>query len=271
MKLSLEKEMETLLIPLYGRAQMSQKGLFKDRDAEHAIAQISYDFSRLHIQNKTQMMLSIRGSQIDNYTMEYLKKYPDSTVVYLGCGLDARARRLNAPFKLWYDLDFPQVIAIKKQLYEETADYRYIPSSVTDWGWMDKIERSGKPVLVIAGGLLMYLHEQDIKLLLIKMRDKFKDVTFIFDAYSTLTAKQAKRHPSLKKTGATIHWGLDSPATIESFGSGIFHIKTIYLTNGGAIQNLPLGYRMMFRLAGSFKTAKEAHRIFVMKLVAPLK
>lgn len=240
-------------------------------DAYHAIAQISYDFSRLHIQDKTQMMLSIRGSQIDEYTMEYLKKYPDSTVVYLGCGLDARARRLNVPSKLWYDLDFPQVIEIKKQLYEETAHYRYIPSSVTDWGWMDKIECSSKPVLVIAEGLLMYLHEQDIKLLLVKMRDKFKDIIFIFDAYSVLTAKQAKKHPSLKKTGATIHWGIDSPKTLESFGSGISHIKTIYLTSGNAIRVLPSRYRIMFRLAGSFKAAQEAHRIFVMKLVAPLK
>lgn len=270
MKISLKEEMETLLIPLYGRAQMSRKGIFKDRDAEHAIAQIDYDFSRLHIQEKTQMMLSIRGSQIDEYTIEYLKKYPDSTVVYLGCGLDARARRVNVPSKLWYDLDFPQVIEIKKQLYEETTNYRYIPSSVTDWGWMDKIECGRNPVLVIAEGLLMYLHEQDIKLLFIKMRDKFKDVIFIFDAYSTLTAKHAKNHPSLKRTGATIHWGIDSPATIESFGSGISHIKTIYLTDGKAIQDLPSGYRIMFRLAGSFKAAKEAHRIFVMKLVAPL-
>ena len=46
MKLSLKEEMETLLIPLYGRAQMSRKGLFQDLDAESAISQIDYDFSK---------------------------------------------------------------------------------------------------------------------------------------------------------------------------------------------------------------------------------
>lgn len=34
MKITLTNEMETLLIPLYGRAQMSQQGIFEDKEAE---------------------------------------------------------------------------------------------------------------------------------------------------------------------------------------------------------------------------------------------
>jgi hypothetical protein len=34
MKIFLKEEMETLLIPLYGKAQMSKKGIFRDRDAK---------------------------------------------------------------------------------------------------------------------------------------------------------------------------------------------------------------------------------------------
>ncbi|MEA4816388.1 MAG: class I SAM-dependent methyltransferase [Lachnospiraceae bacterium] len=268
MKISLTEQMETLLIPLYGRAQMSKKGLFKDRDAEYAITQLDYDFSKLNIQEKTQMMLSIRSAQIDDYSAKYLREHPDSTVVYLGCGLDARAHRLNVYAKLWYDLDYPQVINIKKQFYVETVNYKYIPSTVTNWDWLDRVECNCRPVLVIAEGLLMYLNEQDIKLLFINLRDSFKNVTFIFDAYSEFTAKQAKKHPSLKKTGANIQWGVDSFKTIESFGNGIVHIKTIYLTDSNTIPNLPLGYRIMFKLADKFKAVKEAHRIFVMELTS---
>jgi len=268
MKISLKEQMETLLIPLYGRAQMSRKGLMNDPDAENAIEQISYDFSKLHIQEKTQVMLSIRGAQIDEFSEKYIREHPDSTVVYLGCGLDARVRRLNVSAKLWYDLDYPQVIDIKRQLYKETAEYLYISSSVTDWGWMDQVEDSHHPVLIIAEGLLMYLNEQEVRSLFLKLRDKFKDVTFIFDAYSDFTAKQAGSHPSLKKTGATIKWGVDSFKTIESFGSGIAYVKTIYLTDNSTIPKLPFWYRVMFGLADKFKAAKEAHRIFVMELTA---
>ena len=238
MIVSLKEEMKTLLIPLYGRAQMSKKGLFQDLDAESAIAQIDYDFSKLHIQEKTQVMLSIRGAQIDEYSKKFILEHPESTVIYLGCGLDAREHRIDVPAKLWYDLDFPQVIEIKRQLYPETDHYKYIPSSVTDWGWMDHVECNHHPVLIIAEGLLMYLNEQDVKSLFLKLRDKFENVTFIFDAYSELTAKQAKNHPSLKKTGAVIKWGVDSFQTMESFGSGITHMKTIYITNNSTIPNL---------------------------------
>jgi hypothetical protein len=83
-----------------------------------------------------------------------------------------------------------------------------------------------------------------------------------------MTAKQAKNHPSLKKTGAKIQWGVDGPETMESFGEGISYMKTIYLTDESATGALPKKYRTMFRLADRFRTAREAHRIFVMRLTA---
>ena len=266
MNIQLTKEMETLLIPLYGRAKMSIKGVFKDEDAEFAVKNIDYDFSKLQIRDKTQVMLSLRGALIDEFTIEFIREHPDSTAIYLGCGLDARAKRLGYPAKIWYDLDFPQVIDIKKQLYSETDNYRFIPSSVTDWDWMDGIASSGKPALIIAEGLLMYLRGQDVKTLFLKLRDKFGEVIIIFDAYSKLTAKQAKSHPSLKKTGAAIKWGIDSPKEAEAFGEGINYKKTLYFTDQSATKYLPGNYRLMFKIAGKFKAAREAHRIFVMEL-----
>jgi O-methyltransferase involved in polyketide biosynthesis len=247
---------------------MSKAGYFHDAGAEEAVRSIDYDFSRLHIQEKTQVMLSVRGALIDAFTADFLRAHPDSTAVYLGCGLDARAKRLNMPAPLWYDLDFPEVIDVKRQLYPQMERYRLIGSSVTDWGWMERVESGGKPLLVIAEGLLMYLTDLEVQTLFVKLRDAFADVTFVFDAYSSMTAKQAKHHPSLKKTGASIRWGVDAPAQMEAFGDGIAHEKTLYLTGEDAIQYLPEKFRGMFRFAGRFKAAREAHRIFVMRLRA---
>lgn len=268
MKIRLKDEMETLLIPLYGRAQMSAKGFFHDPFAEQAVRSIDYDFSRLRIQEKTQVMLSIRGAEIDAETNGFLAEHPGGTVLYLGCGLDARFQRLGEPDAAWYDLDFPQVVDIKRQLYPETERYRLIGSPVTEWAWMKQVGESGQPVLVLAEGLLMYLSEQDVQSLFLRLRDTFRDVTFVFDAYSRLTAKQAGRHPSLKKTGARIQWGVDKPETMVSYGDGISYRKTIYLTDESATRILPKKYRAMFRFAGRFKAAREAHRIFVMRLKA---
>lgn len=266
MEIQLKEEMETLLIPLYGRAQMSKEGYFQDAYAENAVRSIRYDFSRLKIQEKTQIMLSVRGALIDARCIEFLRDHPDSAVVYLGCGLDARVKRLGVPTRLWYDLDFPEVIDIKRQLYPETEQYRLIGSSVTRWAWMESIEQNGKPLLVVAEGLLMYLNPEEVQTLFLKMRDRFSDVTFVFDAYSHLTAKQAAKHPSLKKTGAVIRWGVDTADEMTAFGAGISYEQTIYLTDERAVKLLPEKFRTMFRFAGKFRAAREAHRIFVMHL-----
>jgi O-methyltransferase involved in polyketide biosynthesis len=53
MKIQLKNEMETLIIPLYGKAKMSQIGIFKDPYAEAMIEKIDYDYAKLKIQEKT--------------------------------------------------------------------------------------------------------------------------------------------------------------------------------------------------------------------------
>ncbi len=266
MKIQLKNEMETLLIPLYGKAKMSEMGIFKDSYAESAVKKLDYDYSRLKIQNKTQLMLAMRATMIDGFTTEFISNNPNCLVLHLGCGLDARFMRLGVHVKKWYDLDFPDVIDIKKQLYSETEHYHYIDSSVTDHEWIEGIEATENRVLVIAEGLFMYLSEEEIKSLFEALKSKFGSFTIIFDAYSRLTAKSSKHHPSLKRTGATIKWGVDDPREIESYTETAKYMKTLYLTDKEVTEMLPMIYRILFRIAGLFKNAKEAHRIFVMNV-----
>jgi O-methyltransferase involved in polyketide biosynthesis len=266
MKILLKNEMETLIIPLYGKAKMSEIGVFKDSYAEEAIDKLDYNYSRLKIQNKTQVMLAMRAAIIDGFTKDFISENPNCLVLHLGCGLDARFMRLGIQIEKWYDLDFPEVIDIKRQLYSETENYKYISSSVTDLRWIDGIEVIENKVLVIAEGLFMYLSESEIKALFRVLKSKFKSYTIIFDAYSKLTAKSSKNHPSLKKTGATIKWGVDNPWEIEGYTETVKHMKTLYLTDENVIKMLPKNYRIMFMLAGLFKSAREAHRVFVMNV-----
>ncbi|SMP59200.1 class I SAM-dependent methyltransferase [Anoxynatronum buryatiense] len=266
MKIQLKNEMETLIIPLYGKAKMSEIGVFNDLYAEAAIDKLDYDYSRLKIQKKTQIMLAIRAKIIDDFAKDFISENPNCLVLHLGCGLDARFMRLGPHIEKWYDLDFPEVIDIKKQLYDETENYKYISSSVTDLRWIDGIEVIKKEVLVIAEGLFMYLCESEIKALFGALKSKFESYTIIFDAYSKRTAKSIKNHPSLKKTGATIKWGVDNPREIEGYTQTVKHMKTLYLTDKNAIEMLPKNYQILFMLAGLFKSAREAHRVFVMNV-----
>lgn len=129
MKIALEKEMKTLLIPLYGRTEMSRRGLFRDRDAERAVMRLDYSFSRQRIREKTQVMLSLRAALIDGFAEDFLKEHPESTVVSLASGPDARAKRLGFPANLWYGFDSPAVAEIRRQLYVVCPPRRGAPAS----------------------------------------------------------------------------------------------------------------------------------------------
>jgi O-methyltransferase involved in polyketide biosynthesis len=245
---------------------MSKLGVFRDPFAEAAIDKLEYDYSRLKIQNKTQVMLAMRATIIDDFAKAFIVENPGCLVLHLGCGLDARFMRLGFHAGIWHDLDFPAVIEIKKQLFDETDNYKYIASTVNDLRWLDGIGTVENEALVIAEGLFMYLSENEIKSLLNALKSKFGSYTIIFDAYSKLTAKSSKYHPSLKKTGATIKWGVDDPQEIEGYIRGAKHLKTLYLTDKNLIKMLPENYRLLFKLAGLFKSSREAHRVFVINV-----
>jgi O-methyltransferase involved in polyketide biosynthesis len=267
-KILLIKEQETSLIPLYSKAVESQRSdpIFVDEKAQEILRRVEYDFSTLHIPRKTAITLCIRANKLDACTREFLAEHPRSLVIHLGCGLDSRCLRVNHTGVEWYDLDTSPVIELRRKFYEETATYHLIASSVTDLNWTDSISPQGRSVLVIAEGLLMYLSEAEVKALFLRLKEAFPGCDFVFDAYSVLTARNAKGHPSLKKTGAVIRWGIDDASAIETWADGIKLKEEWYFTQADEIKKLGAGYRFAFGLAGLFAAANKAHRILYYRL-----
>jgi O-methyltransferase involved in polyketide biosynthesis len=77
-------------------------------------------------------------------------------------------------------LDYPEVIALKREFCEETAHYRLIASSVNDLVWLDGVPANDE-ALVIAEGLTMYLSEEELSRLFAALNGKFRSVTYLFD------------------------------------------------------------------------------------------
>lgn len=76
----------------------------------------------------------------------------------------------------------------------------------------------------------MYLKEDEIKTLISRLKERIGSYILIFDAFSVLTAKKSKKNqPSIKKTGATIYWGIDNPEELTGWGLGIQFIEEQYL------------------------------------------
>ena len=267
-KILLTEEQETLLIPLYSKAVESQRPdpILVDEKAQEILEHVEYDFARLKIPRKTAVTLCIRAKKMDEYTQEFLANHSTAVVLHLGCGLDSRYTRVNPVGVDWYDLDMPEVIELRRKFYEGTDAYHVIPSSVTDLGWIDSISPRDRPVLVIAEGLLMYLKEAEVKALVLKLKEAFPGCDLVLDAYSVLTANRAKNHPSLKKTGAVIHWGIDDPTEVEHWAEGIRLKEEWYFSQAEDIEKLGSGFRVAFKITGLFPAANKAHRILYYNL-----
>jgi O-methyltransferase involved in polyketide biosynthesis len=131
-------------------------------------------------------------------------------VLHLGCGLDGRVFRLDPPPSvLWFDIDQPGVIELRRRLYDETEHYRMVGSSVTDPGWLDQIP-AGRPTLVVAEGLLMYLRQDEVRQLLQRLTDRFGCGEMLFDTLHPIAP-----WPSKVATKGIVKWGIGDTRTLE--------------------------------------------------------
>lgn len=155
---------ETAMITLWARAQEAQhpNPLFVDSVAVEWKERLKYDFRRFSESWKTQTSIAIRTWILDNIISEHMRKFPESVILNLGSGFDSRFWRLDNGSILWYDIDLPPVIEIKKRLVEKTGRYRMIGKSILDLTWLDELESGSRPTTIIAEGVLMYMQESEI-------------------------------------------------------------------------------------------------------------
>ncbi len=258
-KIVLSKEQETLLIPLFAKGQGNP--LFDDEKARQILANAEYDFGALKVPEKTAVTLRMRAKQLDAYTRSFLAAHPNALILHLGCGLDSRCLRVAHPGAAWIDLDMPDVIALRRKFYDESETYRMIASPVNALTWLDQVDAQGRPVFVVAEGLMMYLPEGDVRALFLALRQKFPGCSLAFDAFSKMTAAQVQAHPSLHQTGASVQWGIDDPHEIETWAPGIHLREEWFFAQSADIPRLSGFYRFMFRLTAHIAVAQKAHRL----------
>jgi len=261
-KIKLSKEKETLLVPLYCKAceYEKEKPIIKDEKAKEIIERVEYNFTELDVPNKTCVTLNIRANKLDEYVNQYIISHKNPTIIHLGCGLDNRYGRIKDKNINFYDLDYQEVIELKKNFYQENTNYHFISSSVTDLDWINEVGE--KPnVLIVAEGLFMYIAEEELKKLFNTLQEQWLNAHLIFDAYSKYTVKNIDKHASIRKTGAEIKWGIDDPQEIEDWNDNIKLVEEWYFTDYQQTEKLSPLYKLAFKAAGLFKMAKKAHRI----------
>lgn len=253
-----------MLATLYLRAKASSKPEFDldDEYAQQAVDRLDYDFETLGVSKFDPKSVATRVNAFDRWARAALARHPECTVLHLGCGLDTRVYRLDPPPSVrWIDIDFPEVIALREEVFPQRENYRMIGSSVTAPDLLDQIP-ADRPVLVIAEGLTMYLSEHEGIALLRRIADHFPSGEVMFDCFSRFGVALSNRWNAVV-TGAkaTLEWSIDDERDLERRVPGLRLAETWTYSDAPEIKELSLPSRLFFRVMSRVRFLRNLGRL----------
>ncbi len=202
---------ETLLYPLYIRAVESQRPdpLLKDELAASLIASLAYDFSRYAGEKDVnRVFVLLRAREFDRAVSRFLEAQPDGVVIEIGCGLDTRFHRLDNGRVTWFDLDLPDVIAVRSRLLPEAPRRRMIARSMLDLDWLEAIGTPpGERVLIVAEGVFPYFEAAQVKTLVLALLGRFPGARLVFDIIPPFERWLSRATQVIQASGARVRWG----------------------------------------------------------------
>ena len=218
---------QTLLLPLLGRALLTQKPnpLIHDGYAVNLVNSLNYDFNHLLTSIGEFIIcweIAGRAYYFDKLIKKYLQTHPRGIIVNLGAGLETEFYRVDNGQLTWIDLDLPEVINLRKKLFPPEARVHLIEKSILDFSWMDEVKRYGHEFLFLAAGLFIYFKENEVKNIFATMAQQFKNSELIFTASGkNLVHRANKLLNDAHMEGAKMQWALTNLKEIKNFSPHI--------------------------------------------------
>lgn len=246
---------ETLLIPLLGRAFETRRpnGLIHDPRAVEIVDSLDYDFQKWN--ERSVAGASLRTRMFDAFVQLFLDAHPRGTVVEIGCGLNTRFSRVDNGQVRWLDLDLPDVIALRRQFFEDEPRCTMVAASVLDTEWMDEVAALEGPVMFVSEAVLIYLEAPEARRALEQIAARFATFWLALDTTSRSSiAGQARGGPMKKLPRQSwFRWECNDPKEIETWVHGLRMVQsqTFLEADPELLQRLrmPVPFGWLFRAA----------------------
>ena len=224
---------ETMLQSFYARAQYSKSKnhKFYDAKAVELIDKIDYDFSTAASDSAMGKGVIARTIVFDELVKDFIDKNPDCTVVNIACGLDTRFYRVDNGKITWYNLDLPETIAIRNQIFEESGRVSTIGISALDPAWSKEVKVRGKMLFIIEG-LSMYLTAEENGQMLKIIKDNFDNAYILMECLAKMWVNKEKIEKSIQQTGAKFVFGADNFEDLGNMTAGYHKIKDDNILRG---------------------------------------
>lgn len=167
-----------------------------------------------------------RTIMLDRQLKDLIRRNPEAVIVNIGAGFDNRFSRVDNGKILWFDLDLPDAITVRRKAFGEQDRVTMIAGSALENGWCAEVKkalqgRNTKPIF-LAEGLFMYLTLEQIRTLLEILKTNFPEGgTLIAEQNCKLMQKNEKHHDTVKNTKAHFMSGTDSGQEIADLTDGI--------------------------------------------------
>jgi methyltransferase (TIGR00027 family) len=214
---------QTSLITLYVRAIETKRpdALLRDEKAVDLVERSSSDFAfieKLRLDEGDRVTLVLRNREFDEIARRFMKQHSRAAVVHLGCGLDARFDRVDDGQVEWYDLDLPEVMALRERvLGGEGPRHHLVSSSAFDQSWMDEVAAQTRPTLFLAEGVFMYFEPDQVRSLVLALLRRFDGSELAFDTLSPFMVRMNNLRMRGAEAVARAHWGLSRGDELQAW------------------------------------------------------
>ncbi|HEY7272152.1 MAG TPA: class I SAM-dependent methyltransferase [Actinoplanes sp.] len=242
----------SLYLTQCGRALDSRRlrPFLGDTTAGEIADRIGLDCSRFPMPASSVTDIALRAKKLDGVVRGFTARHPDAVVLDLGAGLDNRMARVAPPAGVdWYDVDFPEVAALRADAIGPEAKAHAIAADLTDPGWLDAVP-TGRPGVIVADGLIAFLTRDAFVTLLHRLVDHFPSGEIAFNGYTRFHMWVLKRYrgtASIKDVVANP--GFDDPREPERWEPRLRLAQEILLTRAPEVAAYPTALRLWTRLA----------------------
>ena len=191
--------------------------------SQEILRELEIDPRRFNLNAREVQAVVIRSQWFGNTVRRFIERHPDGLCINLGCGLDVSFEELEAAGDgrfTWIDVDLPDVIAIRRQFFAETARRRIIVGDITDPQLFATLPwEAGRAAIVVAEGVLYFLQRAQVESLFHAQAEaadaRRSNVEIAFDYASPFGAWIVTRRPAHRQLGTTFSWTVHNPIELR--------------------------------------------------------
>ena len=255
----------TLFIPLYGKTQVSEKGIILN----DPMAERIWKAEAFPIHGKSKWLaynMAMRARVFDDWTEAMLRANPDALVLHIGCGLDSRCLRVKKTYTNWIDADFPEVLSLRRKYYEENDAYHMMAIDASKAEQIARLPDS-ETAIVVLEGISMYLTNAQVRCMLRAFEKKYTQLHILMDVYTEFGAKASRYKNPVNDMGVTELYGIDDVKAL--LDDTRIKLKAGHsFTPDRLINELKPFERVFFRTMFAEKIYRRIYRLYELELLA---